>query len=85
MKHKISAILMLSLMLSMILMPMAVSADNGKSIIKNMVQAPTDYSVGLEPGDYEIDDLVRVDMSGYYDIENRYMVYLWGWVFWRLD
>ena len=50
MKHRISAVLLLSLMLSMVFMPLSVSADEGKSIIKSMVQAPEDYSVsGIAP------------------------------------
>ena len=46
MKQRIIAILILTLMLSMLFMPLAVSADSGKSIIKEMVKAPGDYSVG---------------------------------------
>ena len=45
MKQRISAVLMLSLMLSMLLLPLSASADTGKSIVKEMVQSPADYSV----------------------------------------
>ena len=47
MEYRISAVLLVSLMLSMLFMPLAVAADDGKSIIKEMVQAPADYSVGI--------------------------------------
>jgi hypothetical protein len=82
MKHKISAILMLSLMLSMLLMPMAVSADTGKSIIKEMVQAPTDYSVGGGGSPYYIPGLERMVQTGYE--MSRFFVYN-QWVFVRIS
>ena len=83
MKHKISAILILSLILSMLLMPLAVSADNGKSIIKNMVQAPADYSVGINPDDYIIWDLYGRGVLGYSAAYYRAVMNLPDWVFLR--
>ena len=87
MKHRISAVLMLSLMLSMLFMPLAVSADDGKSIIKEMVQTPADYSIGLDQNDYAIVDLYgRYYLDNNWDTYSRVNVY-WppNWVFWRLD
>jgi hypothetical protein len=82
MKYKISAVLMLSLMLSMLFMPLAVAADDGKSIIKGMVQAPGDYSVGLiTPSKYAIHELDRDLSPGYY--MSRYNMYF-PWAFLRL-
>ena len=55
MKYRIGAVLMLSLMLSMLLMPLSVSADDCKCIIKERVQAPEDFSVGCWTiGEYAI-------------------------------
>lgn len=82
MKHKISAILMLSLMLSMTFMPMAVSADDGKSIIKDMVQAPSDYSVGITIWDYIFDDFWGRGYLGYMDAYDR--AWYPPWKFFRL-
>ena len=52
MKSKIIVTLLISLLLSMLLIPVPIGANDGKSILKEMVQAPSDYSVGLMPGDY---------------------------------
>ena len=86
MKYKIVAILMLSLMLSMLLMPLAVAADDGKSIIKEMVQAPADYSVGngiLSP--YGFYELLGRGILGYGDAYGRIDVYYPpNWAFLRL-
>ena len=77
MKSKISAVLMLSLMLSMIFMPLTVAADGGKSIVKEMVQAPVDYSFVFIPSDYTFNGalLGRLLQPGYYDIYDRMYVY----------
>ena len=77
MKHRISAVLLLSLMLSMLFIPLAVTADDGKSIIKGMVQAPTDYSVGITP--YSIPSLDRNWAINYW--MDRPLMYLPSWVF----
>ena len=45
MRTKIGVTLLISLLLSMLFMPLAVAADGGKSIIKEMVQSPAYYSV----------------------------------------
>ena len=84
MKHRIGAFLMLSLMLSMLFIPLAVSADDGKSIIKGMVQAPADYSVGINHYDYVIWALLGRGYLNYWDAYHRYAVYMPDWVFWRL-
>ncbi len=49
MRNKIGVTLLISLMLSLSFMPLVVAADDGKSIIKEMVQAPADYSVSTNP------------------------------------
>ena len=83
MKQKITAILMLSLMLSMIFMPLSVSANDGKSIVKEMVQAPTDYSVGINPDNYIIWDLYGRGVLGYSAAYYRAVMNLPNWVFLR--
>ena len=86
MKHRIIAVMLLSLMLSMLFMPLAVIADDSKSIIKGMVQAPADYSVGFTKFDYGFLHLYgRYHLGGYLDAYDRVWVY-WPleWVFWRL-
>ena len=66
-------------------MPLAVTANGGKSIIKGMVQGPTDYSVGLNPEDYAIWALTGRAYLGYEHAYARIGVYyLPDWVFWRL-
>ena len=85
MKYRISAFLLLSLMLSMLFMPLAVTADGGKSIIKEMVQTPGEYSVGnglISP--YTFLDLLGRGGLGYFDAYNRAFMYMPDWVFWRL-
>ena len=52
-------------MLSMTFIPLSVSADDSKSIVKEMVQSPADYSVGISPNDYNYIDMGRWSMSGY--------------------
>ena len=86
MKYKISAVLLSSLMLSVLLMPVAFAADDGKSIIKGMVQAPADYSVsGIPANPYIILDMNRHwAIPGYIDIADRQDVYWPNWVFLRL-
>ena len=85
MKHRISVILILSLMLSMLFIPLAVSAQEGKSIIKDMVQAPADYIVGFDQWKYGIVNLWDRYFMGYNDSYNRINVYYPDWVFWRLS
>ena len=82
MKYRISVVLLLSLMLSMLFMPMVVAADDGKSIIKGMVQAPADYSVGIS-SEYIFWELDRdwPPSKGY--AMSRYYLYS-PWAFWRL-
>ena len=84
MKHRISVALVLSLMLSMLFMPLAVSADDDKSIVKEMVQAPGDYSVGgLTSYIYGIEELDRYYNPGY--MMSRPYIYLpSSWAFGRL-
>ena len=84
MKHRISAVLIMSLMLSILLLPPAVSAEYGKSIIIGMVQAPADYSVGLIPDNYGILDLWGRYVPAYWDVYDRIVVYLPNWVFLRI-
>ena len=54
MKLKISIIIFLSLLLlSLLVVPPAGAAEGGKSMLKEMVQAPGDYSVsGVEPSPF---------------------------------
>ena len=52
MKFKISVSLLVSLLFMMLLIPVSIGADDGKSILKEMVQAPEDYSVGFWPDEY---------------------------------
>ena len=70
-------------MISMLFMPIAVTADDGKSIIKEMVQAPADYDVSLNPWDYKIIHLWGRGVG--YDIYDRIWVYYPDWVFFRLS
>ena len=59
MKHNISIIFILSLlMLSLLVVPVAGAADGDKTLVKEMVQAPADYSVDLGIYDY-YHDLLR--------------------------
>ena len=58
MRSKIGVALLSLLLLSVLAVPMAGAVDNGKSIIKEMVQAPTDYSVGMG-GPFHIMELDR--------------------------
>ncbi|GAG46756.1 unnamed protein product [marine sediment metagenome] len=83
MKYRIGISLTLFLLISMLFMPLAVSADDGKSIIKEMVQAPADYSVGLIISPYAIFEIDRFIMSGYGDIDGRLFMYP-NWVFLRI-
>ena len=89
MKYRIGAVLLLSLMLSMLFMPLAVSADDSKSIIKEMVQSPQEYGVGvLDPiflkyGIWDIDR--HWSIPGYYNMADRYWQYMPSRVFIRLS
>ena len=85
MKYRISVVLLLSLMLSMLFIPMAVAADDGKSIIKEMVQSPADYCVGngfLSP--YTFLELLGRGSLGYYHAYDRAFMSIPDWFFWRL-
>ena len=86
MRGKICFALLISLLLSLLFMPLAVSADDGKSIIKGMVQAPAEYSVGnclncLIYGIWELDRYWLI--PGYGNIVDRMWVYP-SWVFYRI-
>ena len=89
MKYRFSVVLLLSLLLSMLFMPLAVSAEDGKSIIKEMVQSPEDYSVGrLDPiflkyGIWDIDRHWLI--PGYFNMADRYWQYMPSRVFYRLS
>ena len=72
-------------MLSMIFMPLVVSADSGKSIIKEMVQTPADYSVGngiISP--YGFYDLLGMGYLGYGHAYGRVFMNMPDWVFFRI-
>ena len=85
MKYRIITVMLLSLMISMLFMPLAVAADDSKSILKEMVQAPADYSVGSMFNPYVFWDLWgRGFLGGYDDTYDRIGVYYPDWVFWRL-
>ena len=81
MKHRITAVILLSLMLSMLFMPLSVLADDGKSIIKEMVQTPADYSEGVFiPSPYLFWELDRHAPNNGYDINRP-----GSFPFWRLS
>ena len=85
MEHRTIAILLLSLMLSMLVMPLAIAIEDSKSVIKGMVQSPADYSVGLKPWDYRIWALTGRLFLDYDRAYDRIEVYYPpNWVFWRL-
>ena len=52
MRNKIGVAFILFVLLGIIAMPLVGVADSDKAIIKEMVQAPADYSVSLLPEDY---------------------------------
>ena len=53
MKHNISIVLILSLLLlSLLVVPVAGATDGDKALVKDMVQSPADHSVSLTPYDY---------------------------------
>ena len=81
MKYKLSVVMLLSLMLSMLFMPIVVAADDGKAVVKEMVQAPADYGVGLTLSPYILWELDRDLSPGYH--MSRYNIYQ-TWVFLRL-
>ena len=52
MRKKIGVTFILFVLLGTMAMPMVIAADSDKTIIKEMVQAPAEYSVSLMPDDY---------------------------------
>jgi len=84
MMGKIGVTLLISLLLMILFIPLAVAADDGKSIIKEMVQAPADYSVSISAPPYAIFEIDRFIMSGYGDIDGRSFMYMPNWVFLRI-
>ena len=81
--RKLGVALILTLMFSFLIMPVAGADDSGKAVIKNMVQSPADYSVGIGVYDYLIYDLWGRAYLGNSDIYGRVYANL-GDVFWRL-
>ena len=74
MRGKIGVAILVSLLLSMLLVPVSIGSEGDKAVIKEMVQAPADYSVSLVPGDYlitgdryyrNVDDYPRNMLTGY--------------------
>ena len=65
MKNKIGMTILLSLLLlSLLVVPVAGAADGVKALVKEMVQAPGEYSVGLNYFDYYT-ELMRWEDGGW--------------------
>ena len=80
MRKRISVVFILSLLIGAMAMPLAVAVDNDKNIIKEMVQAPADYSVSLNWWDY----LMHWGLRYYYNYED-FPRHEWNdWRFYRL-
>ena len=80
MKKRIGVTILLSLLLlSLLVVPSAVAAEGDKSLIKDMVQSPADYSVNHGP----VSDFIRLYSTPYWRVLmwsfDRLPVPCWDW------
>ena len=68
MKHKVGVVLLLYLsLMSLLVVPVAGATDGDKALVKDMVQSPGDYSVGLTQFDYYT-EMFRYEYGGFIDM-----------------
>ena len=81
MRNRITVTLLLLILLATMAMPLVGAAEGDKAVIKEMVQAPSDYSVSLMPWQYLMHYAER-----YYDNTNDFPRHEWfDYRFYRLS